>query len=433
MANLFSISHFAPHTFVYLLLLSTTASAINVTSVLSSFPNLSSFSNLLVSSGIAAELSGRNSLTLLAVPNSRFSSSSVDLTRRLPPSSLADLLRFHVLLQFLSDSDLRRVTPSGSTVTTLYEASGRAFSGSGSVNVTRDPVSGSVTIGSPNSSKYVTVLNLIETKPPNITVLSVDSLLVPVGIDITASETLTPPPTSGTSSLSSPPPSPPPGTNLTEILINGHNFNVALSLLVASGVITEFESYERGAGVTVFVPTDSAFSDLPENVNLQSLAAEQKAVVLKFHVLHSYYTLGSLESITNPVQPTLATEVMGAGSYTLNISRVNGSIVTINSGVVLAVVTQTAFDQNPVSVFGVSKVLLPKELFPKPGQRVSPATSNTTPPHEISLSPKSSDEEPSRLVSPPREIVSSAAVKRVHGLLALSWCWCIAFCCILLV
>uniref|UniRef100_A0A1J3DJ40 Fasciclin-like arabinogalactan protein 4 n=1 Tax=Noccaea caerulescens TaxID=107243 RepID=A0A1J3DJ40_NOCCA len=427
MANVFSISHFALPAFAYLLLLlSSTAAAINVTVVLSSFPNLSTFSNLLVSSGIAAELSGRNSLTLLAVPNSHFSSASVDLTRRLPPSALADLLRFHVLLQFLSDSDLRRIPPAGSTVTTLYEASGRAFAGSGSVNVTRDPASGSVTIGSPNSRNVTTVLKLLETKPPNITVLSVDSLLVPAGIDITASETLTPPPTSGTSSLTPPPA----GINLTQILINGHNFNVALSLLVASGVITEFENDERGAGITVFVPTDSAFSDLPENVNLQSLAADKKAVVLKFHVLHSYYTLGSLESITNPVQPTLATEEMGAGSYTLNISRVNGSIVTINSGLVLAVVTQTAFDQNPVSVFGVSKVLLPKELFPKSGQPVSPVTTST-PPHEISLSPRSSNEQPSRFVSPPGEVVSSGVVKRTRGLLALWWWWCIAFCYVL--
>ncbi|KAF8053517.1 hypothetical protein N665_1408s0009, partial [Sinapis alba] len=384
--------------------------------------NLSSFSNLLVSSGIASELSRRNSLTLLAVPNSHFSSASVDFTRRLSPPKLADLLRFNVLLQFLSDSDLRRISPSGSAVTTLYEASGHVFAGSGYVNVTRDPASGSVTIGSSSSSsKSVTVLKLLETKPPNITVLSVDSFLVPAGIDLTASETLFPP-TSETSL--------PAGINLTQILINGHNFNVALSLLVASGVITELEKDDHGAGITVFVPTDSAFSDLPEDENIQSLPADKKALVLKFHVLNSYYTLGSLESITNPVNPTLATEKMGAGSYTLNISRVNGSIVTINSGLVLAVVTQTAFDQNPVSVFGVSKVLLPKELFPKPGQVLStPAT--TTPPREVSLSPAGSDDQPSRLVAPPGEVVSSSTVKRTRVFLYL--CWCIAFCCAFLV
>jgi hypothetical protein len=79
--------------------------------------------------------------------------------------------------------------------------------------------------------------------------------------------------------------------------------------------------------------------------------------VLRFHVLHSYYPLGSLESIVNPVQPTLATEHTEAGHFTLNITRVNGSIA-IDTGIVQASITRTVFDQNPVAVFAVSKVLL---------------------------------------------------------------------------
>ncbi|XP_010520277.1 PREDICTED: fasciclin-like arabinogalactan protein 4 [Tarenaya hassleriana] len=426
MAVVISISRFAPIALAYLLLLSATVSAINITAVLSPFPDLSTFAGLLASSGVAAELAGRSSITLLAVPNSHLSSSAVSLARRLPPSSLADLLRFHVLLQFLSDSDLRRIPPSGSTITTLYDASGRAFSGSGSVNVTRDPATGSVSVRSPTSN--VTVLNLLVTLSPNIvTVLSVDSLLVPAGIDLTASESLTPPP-------SSPSSLPTAGINITQALINGHDFNVAISMLVASGVIADFESDERGAGITVFVPTDDAFSDLPANMRLQSLPADQKAVVLKFHVLHSYYPLGSLESITNPVQPTLATEEMGAGSYTLNIFRVNGSGITIDSGVVHAHVTQTVFDQNPVSIFGISKVLLPKELFDGvpgrgSGSGQGGSSGDPSPPHEISLSPESSDDSPSRLSSPPDDI-SSGGRRKTRVLLAMR---CIAFCVLVMI
>ncbi|KAI8008554.1 Fasciclin-like arabinogalactan protein 4 [Camellia lanceoleosa] len=55
---------------------------------------------------------------------------------------------------------------------------------------------------------------------------------------------------------------------------------------------------------------------------------------------------------------------MGAGRFTLNISRVNGS-VAINTGIVQASVTQIVFDQNPVAIFGVSRVLLPREIFGK--------------------------------------------------------------------
>ncbi|KAM0072756.1 putative fasciclin-like arabinogalactan protein [Helianthus debilis subsp. tardiflorus] len=114
----------------------------------------------------------------------------------------------------------------------------------------------------------------------------------------------------------------------------------------------------------MFVPTDDAFADLPATANFQSLPADKKADVLRFHVLHSYYPLGSLQSIVNPVQPTLATEDKGAGMFTLNISRVNGS-VAINTGIVIASITQTVLDQNPVAIFGISRVLLPKEIFGK--------------------------------------------------------------------
>lgn len=417
--NMAAISHFTPITFAYLLLIFTistttpTASAIDVTTLLSSFQNLSSFASLLTETGVADELSHRISLTLLAVPN-QYLSSAEELTRPLPPSSLADLLRYHVLLQFLSWSDLQKITPSGTLVTTLFQTTGRASSNFGSVNITRDAETGSVTVHSPPapySPSNATVLSLIKTMPYNITVLAVDSLLVPYGFDLMASETR-----------------PPLGLNITKTLLDGHDFNVAASMLSASGVVTDFENDERGAGITLFVPTDIAFANLPSNVKLQSLPADQKAVVLKFHVLHSYYPLGSLESIVNPVQPTLATEERGAGSFTLNISRVNGS-VAIDTGIVQASVTQTVFDQNPVSIFGVSRVLLPREIFSKdptlepggkPGHGVVEASNSPeiSPPPET---PAESSESPSNLLSPPsfREDIRSGSTRRSCIVLAL--------------
>ncbi|KAK8488707.1 hypothetical protein V6N12_064057 [Hibiscus sabdariffa] len=125
-------------------------------------------------------------------------------------------------------------------------------------------------------------------------------------------------------------------------------------MLAASSVVNELEADEGGVGITLFMPTDGAFGDLPVNVKLQSLSADKKSVVLKFHVLHSYYPSGLLESIVNPIQPTLETEDNGASSFTLNISRVNES-VAIDTGIIQASVTQTVFDQNLVSIFGVFK------------------------------------------------------------------------------
>ncbi|KAK8558981.1 hypothetical protein V6N13_098584 [Hibiscus sabdariffa] len=135
-------------------------------------------------------------------------------------------------------------------------------------------------------------------------------------------------------------------------------------MLAASSVVDEFKAGKGGVEITLFVPMDGAFNDLPGNVRLQSLPADKKSVVLKFHVLYSYYPLGSFESIVNLVQPTLATKDNGASSFTLNISRVNRS-VAIDTRIIQASVTQTVFDQNHVAIFGVSKVLLPREIFGK--------------------------------------------------------------------
>ncbi|KAG7019196.1 Fasciclin-like arabinogalactan protein 4, partial [Cucurbita argyrosperma subsp. argyrosperma] len=412
------ISHFTPILFLYFLLLSSPSSpilALNISSLLSSFPDLSHFAALLSASSILSDLNHRTSLTLLAVPNSYLDASS-DLTRRIPPSSLADLLRYHVLLQYLSPYDLRHISPSGKLVTTLFQTTGRATSDFGSLNITRNPLDGIVSLHSPVpfSSSNATVLTLLKNLPYNVSIFAVNALLVPYGFDLMASETR-----------------PPLGLNITRALIDGHNFNVAASMLSASGVVEEFEADEGGAGITLFVPTDTAFSDLPGTVSLQSLSADKKAVVLKFHVLHSYYPLGSLESIVNPVQPTLATEDMGAGSFTLNISRVNGS-VGINTGIVQASVTQTVIDQNPVAIFGVSEVLLPREIFgnspmmtTQPGNEI---VSSAQPPDSMAMSPESSGP-PLHLSSPPGygEEIRSVAVANggLNFFIALCSC-CIA-------
>lgn len=393
------ISHYTPTNLLILLILPFVTAAINVTSILQAHPDLSDFARLLVTTGVASELSGRSSLTLLVVPNSYLARSS-ELGRS--AGDTADVLRYHVLLEYLSWSELRRIPASGKLVTTLYQTTGRAASNLGSVNLTRSP-SGVLIARSPAGN--ATVLSPIATIPYNASVLAVDALLIPSGFDLAASEAR-----------------PAPAVNISRVLADGHDFNVAASMLAASGVAAEFEADERGAGITVFVPTDEAFAELPATERLQSLPADRKAVVLRFHVLHSYYPLGSLESIVNPVQPTLATEDTGAGRFTLNISRVNGS-VAIDTGVIQASITRTVFDQNPVAVFAVSRVLLPREIFAK-GAHASPLAPPPLDP--VALSPEN-DTPPTRLSSPPglRTEIKSGSAARSIATAAVKAC-CIA-------
>ncbi|KAL7127420.1 hypothetical protein ABFS83_14G251800 [Erythranthe nasuta] len=417
MAAIFSVSHFTPLPFLYLLILLSSypfpISSFNITALLSSYPDLSDFNNLFTTTAVAADLTTRTSLTLLVVPNAYLRSASTSASSHPSPTNLADVLRYHVLLEYITLSDLRLIPPTGKIVTTLFQTTGRAAANSGTINITVDS-SGAVTFHSPTSN--ATLLSPVKTLPYNISILSLNSLLIPYNVDLTASETR-----------------PPLGLNITKALIDGHDFNVAASMLAASGVVSEFEADEGGAGITLFVPTDEAFSDLPSSVRFQSLPADKKAMVLRFHVLHSYYPLGSLESIVNPVQPTLATELNGAGSFTLNISRVNGS-VGINTGVLQASVTQTVFDQNPVAIFGVSKVLLPREFFgsnpidlnePSGGGGGGGGAMGTAQPPETALSP-----EYPPIYSPPNHPgMGTRAAETVGVMRILLVMWCTWICC----
>ncbi|PPR92066.1 hypothetical protein GOBAR_AA28621 [Gossypium barbadense] len=276
----FFISHITPLTlFCFLLLSSFAVADLNITSILSSFQNLTSFSSLLTSSFVAFDLT-RHPIILLAIPNSYLS---------IPPSS-----------------NLMRCLPPSSLVTTLLQTTGRAPANFGAVNITRNPLTNSITIQSPVtfSSSNATVLSLIKTLSFNITILTVDSLLVSYDFNLMTSETRYPL-----------------VLNITKALIDGHNFNVAAAMSSAFGVVDKFEANKGGAGITLLVPTDDAFADLPGNFRLHSLPTDKKSVVLKFHVLHSYYPLGSLELIVNLVQPTLVTEDSNASSITTDSLR----------------------------------------------------------------------------------------------------------------
>ncbi|KAJ1263239.1 hypothetical protein BS78_09G167900 [Paspalum vaginatum] len=394
--------------------------AVNVTGVLSEFPDLSDFTRLLASSPVLAELAGRSSLTLLAVPNGHLPQSPSAFAAA-SGADLADVLRYHVLLEYLAPADLHRLPASGKLVTTLFQTTGRAPADLGAVNVTAAAAARAslavVRSPAPFPGSNATVLRAVTAVPYNLSVLSVDGLIVPSGFDLAASESR-----------------PPAAVNITRVLADARAFNVAASMLEASGVAGEFEADERGAGITVFAPTDDAFAGLPAGDRLQSLPADRKAVVLRFHVLHSYYPLGSLESIVNPVQPTLATEFSNAGRFTLNITRSNGS-VAIDTGVVQATITRTVFDQNPVAVFAVSKVLLPKEMFPRAGGDPSAtvaATAAASSPPPAATAPEASASvrtPPTKLSSPPalrgggkdNDTASAPAPAR-----AIGWWWCIA-------
>ncbi|KAK9122689.1 hypothetical protein Sjap_012291 [Stephania japonica] len=397
--------------------------SLNLSQILSGFPEFSEFNRLLSSTPLPSEVSGRSSLTLLAVPNK--------LLRRTPPPPPPPSPTPSGSTSSSSSSSPRPppLPPSGHLLTSLFQTTGRAPNNLGALNVSTDPTTATTTVRPLlPSAAPATLLSLLTSLPYNLSIFSVSALLLPLGLD---------PLTISSSSSSASAPSPP--LNITRPLLAARSFFVAASLLSASGVLSDFESDESGAGITFFVPTDDAFSVLPTSLRLQSLPADQKSTLLKFHVLHSYYPLGSLESIVNPVQPTLATEDRGAGRFTLNITRVNGS-VAIDTGLVQASITQTVFDQNPLAIFAVSRVLLPREIFGgegglsagrtgggvgEGGEAPLGAPASSPPGMESPAATHLSSES-----SPPglESTSSTTAIKGGSALMRRCFCWCLVGC-----
>lgn len=95
----------------------------------------------------------------------------------------------------------------------------------------------------------------------------------------------------------------------------------------------------------------------------------------------------------------------------------------------MASVTQTVFDQNPVAIFGVSKVLLPREFFGKNPIEVDKPSDgggvmSTAQPPDIALSPDSS----SHLSAPPGlELRSARAAEAVAVLRITMLCMLMSY------
>lgn len=350
-----------------------TASGFNITAFLWRYPEFETFNKLLTTTNVTKDINNRTSLTILALSNPILENYMARFGGNLQVMEIQSVLQYHVLLEYMDWDRLHQMTSRGTLITTLYQTTGRAPKDSGLVNITCEK-NREIRIRAPapyGGSFNATVTRLVKAFPYNISIFSISTLLIPYGFDLsTAAE-----PSDN-------------AINVTEVLLNAKNFNFVVSMMVASGITSDLESDQAGAGITIFAPTDDAFSALPPDT-LQSLTAENKAVVLKYHVLHSYYPLGSLDSIVNPLQPTLATESMGAGTYTLNITRVNGA-VAVNTGIVLASITQTVFDQKPLAIFAVPKVLLPREMFGKQSHVQSPNKSPSPPVLDPSPAPQSS-------------------------------------------
>lgn len=170
-----------------------------------------------------------------------------------------------------------------------------------------------------------------------------------------------------------PSPGPPGPVNVTAILEKSGQYTTLIRLLESTQAGNQIEGQLNNSnnGLTIFAPTDSAFSALKSGT-LNSLTDEQKVELVQFHVLTSLFTNPQFQTASNPVRTQA-----GDSSYykfPLNITT-SGNQVNITTGLVNASVANTVYTGSNLAVYQVDKVLLPMALFgpQPPAQAPAPA------------------------------------------------------------
>ena len=107
----------------------------------------------------------------------------------------------------------------------------------------------------------------------------------------------------------------------------------------------------------MFCPLDDPFKAfLPKYKNL---TASRKASFLEFFGVPVYQSLSMLKS-NNGIMNTLATD--GASKFDFTVQN-EGEEVTLKTKVNTVKITGTLLDEDPVAIYTIDKVLMPRELF----------------------------------------------------------------------
>ncbi|CAI9272977.1 unnamed protein product [Lactuca saligna] len=164
---------------------------------------------------------------------------------------------------------------------------------------------------------------------------------------------------------SAPPPGPPGPTNITKILEKASQFTTLIRLFAITKVGDQINTQLNNSkqGMTVFAPTDNAFSSLSVGT-LNSLSDQQKDELVQFHVIPTFISTSQFQTLSNP----LRTQAGDSTSYNfpLNITT-SGNQVNLTTGVVNATVANAIYTDGSLAVYQVDKVLLPMSLFgPQP-------------------------------------------------------------------
>ncbi|KAE8692962.1 Fasciclin-like arabinogalactan protein 11 [Hibiscus syriacus] len=184
-----------------------------------------------------------------------------------------------------------------------------------------------------------------------------------------------------------PTPAPPSPTNVTKILKKVGQFTLFIRLLKTTQVANQLlgQLNNSNNGITIFAPTDNAFSSL-KSVTLNSLNDEQKVELVQFHIVPTYLSSSQFQTISNPLRTQAGDS--DDGKFPLNITT-SGNSVNITSGLTNTSVSGTVYTDGQLAVYQIDQVLQPMQIFaPRPpAPAPAPAKSNKKKAAVVSESP----------------------------------------------
>ncbi|CAN4100893.1 unnamed protein product [Withania somnifera] len=179
--------------------------------------------------------------------------------------------------------------------------------------------------------------------------------------------------TLGQNSVSAPAPAPSGPANITKILEKAGQFTTFIRLLKTTQAGDQINTQLNNSkqGMTVFAPTDNAFSSLTAGT-LNTLSPQQQVQLVQFHVLPTFISMSQFQTVSNPLR-TQAGDT-SPGDFPLNVTT-SGNQVNVSTGVVDATVANTVY----------TDVLQPMSIFASPSPDTAPAPA----PEKLNLKKKS--------------------------------------------
>ena len=171
--------------------------------------------------------------------------------------------------------------------------------------------------------------------------------------------------------------------NITKVLEKAGQFTTFIKLLTATQVADRINAQHNNSnqGLTIFAPTDDAFSNFKAGT-LNSVNSQEQLQLVQFHVLPNLYTMSQFQTASNPLSTQAGHS--GDGQFPLNVTT-SGTQVNVTTGVVTATVANTIYSDSQLAVYQVDQVLLPLGLF-GPSPTAAPAPAPTKPRKDVRAS-----------------------------------------------